>query len=133
MIEIQYAIFAQYIHTTHTPVNIQGPLCKITLPYEKRFTMDFPLYVTFIHGSKGKHMLDIEVIRPNGHKKMLANFKFDWTNTTDTYGKAFSVRLEDNLLGIYRFRLTIDGQDTKEVPLSIVQKRSFDSEQFMRF
>ena len=125
--EIQYAMFCETIDNYGTV--LRNPINKIGVSDASHFEkIRLPLIVTFLGGSKGKHLLNIHIIpRSLGGAEITQDFRFDWPSKDIFYTKTFGLEFKPNSHTIYDFLFEIDGEVLAKIPLPIEKENPLSS------
>jgi len=125
VIRIQYAVFLENIDFDQAGrPTFKSPVTNLaTRDISAPLVLQFPLFVTFIEGSPGIHQLHIDIIGPSGGINSLPDFEFDWSEGKVSHGEVFAIKFEPDAIGLYIFRLTVDGEASSEIPLPVIQQQ----------
>jgi len=124
MIKIQYVVFIGNIETDQAgrPV-LKNPVTNLaTRDISAPLVLQLPLFVTFVDGSAGEHEVHVDIISPSGSVGSPQEFDFDWSVGKVTHGEVFAVRFEPDAIGLYTFRVTVDGETSAEIPLPVIEQ-----------
>jgi len=122
-LQIQYAVFCQHIDFAKSPHVFTHPVSNLVIDDIAKFAdLEMPLFVTFVNGTPSGHHLKIEIITP-ARKITLPDFKFNWPSKKVTYGEVFPVKFQPDIFGLYTFRLIVDGDILREIPIPVIQKK----------
>lgn len=121
--KVQYAVFCESIDCTELPPTFRKPISNIVetdIASIKEFA--FPLFITFIGGTEGKHTLSISVITPT-RTIPISDRTFTWRGAA-TQGEIYPVNFQPDIFGNYIFKLSVDGVELHEVTIPIVKEKS---------
>jgi hypothetical protein len=121
--EIQYVMFCKTIG--EKGIVLRNPINKIGVSDASHFQkIRLPLLVTFLGGSKGKHLLNVHII-PRGFSEaeITEDFHFDWPGDSALYTKTFGLEFKPKFHTIYDFLFEVDGQILAKIPLPIEKGR----------
>ena len=121
--QIQYAIFCESMDFKTLPHSLKQPISILILPDINTLRdISLPLFITFIDGNYGKHTLHVKLISPT-REVDIPDFDFDWSKNKLTYGNVFVVSFQFDIYGLYVFRLSVDGQFLREIPIPVIAEK----------
>jgi len=112
-------VFCENIDCKQLPPTFHKPISNATVIGIETFEeMNFPLFITFINGTNGKHTLSIKVITPT-RTISVPDYVFSWRGGV-TQGEILNVNFQPDIGGMYEFKATIDNEFSHSVKIPFI-------------
>ena len=116
--EIQYAMLCQKVARNEMKQLSCTPISNLMRDDES--IVDYPLWVTFLYGIKGKqYTFQVEVENPVGQTEVQYQFPFTYSDKSTHDGELFDIRFEPSQDGIYILHLLLYGKRLRDIHLPI--------------